>query len=126
MEAAWERVLSPSYSWSSRCHLPSSCPCSRDLRVALAAQDALPLLEASKGPIQASDQGQRADKARDKGKGKGSEPPSDAKDTAKAKEAEAKAKEAEAKIKKVDPKAKDTPTSQLSQKEDSSPPKAKA
>ena len=57
---------------------------------------------------------------------KGPNPPSEAKDAAKAKEAEAKAKEAEAKIKKVDPKAKDTPTSQPSQKEDSSPPKAKA
>ena len=69
---------------------------------------------------------ERTHEAKDKGKGKGSKPPSNAKDAAKAKEAEAKAKEAEAKIKKVDPKAKDTPTSQLSQKEDSSPPKAKA
>ena len=126
MEAAWERVLSPSYSWSSRCHLPSSCPCSRDLKAALTAQDALPLLEASKGPIQASDQGQGADRARDKGKGKGSKPPSDAKDAAKAKEVEAKAKEAEAKIKEADPKTKDASTSQPSQKEDLSPPKAKA
>ena len=67
-----------------------------------------------------------ADKARDKGKGKGSKPPSDAKDAAKAKEAEAKAKEAEAKIKEADPKTKDASTSQPSQKEDLSPTKAKA
>ena len=77
----------------------------------LTAQAALPLPEASKGPIQASDQGQGADRAKDKGKGKGSKPPSNAKDAAKAKEAEAKVKEAS--------------TSQPSQKEDPPPPKAK-
>ena len=36
------------------------------------------------------------------------------------------AKEAEAKTKEADPKAKDAPISQLSQKEDPPPPKAKA
>ena len=90
------------------------------------AQAALPLPEASKGPNQAGDQGQGADGAKDKGKGKGTKPPSEAKDPAKAKEAEAKAKEVEAKTKEADPKAKDAPTSQLSQKEDPPPPKAKA
>ena len=48
------------------------------------------------------------------------------KDAAKAKEAAAKAKEVEAKTKEADPKAKDASTSQLSQKEDPPPPKAKA
>ena len=90
------------------------------------AQAALPLPEASKGPNQAGDQGQGADGAKDKGKGKGTKPPSEAKDAAKAKEAEAKAKEVEAKTKEADPKAKDASTSQLSQKEDPPPPKAKA
>ena len=92
----------------------------------LTAQATLPLSEASKGPNQACDQGQGADRARDKGKAKGSKPPLDAKGATKAKEAEAKAKEVEAKIKKADPKAKDASTSQPSQKEDPPPPKAKA
>ena len=92
----------------------------------LTTQAALPLPEASKGPIQASDQGQGVDRARDKGKGKGSKPLSDAKDAAKAKEAKAKTKEAEAKIKEADPKTKDASTSQPRQKEDPPPPKAKA
>ena len=64
--------------------------------------------------------------AKDKGKGKETKPPSEAKDAAKAKEAATKAKETEAKTKKVDPKAKDAFISQSSQKEDSPPPKAKA
>ena len=96
------------------------------LELPLIAQAALPLPEASKGPNQAGDQGQGADGAKDKGKSKGTKPPSEAKDAAKAKEAEAKAKEVEAKTKEADPKAKDAPTSQLSQKEDPPPPKAKA
>ena len=79
-----------------------------------------------KGPSQVSDQGQRADGAKDKGKGKETKPPSNAKDSAKAKETKAKVKEAKAQIKEVDPKAKDAPTSQPSQKEDPPPPKAKA
>ena len=79
-----------------------------------------------KGPSQAGDQGQGANGAEDKGKGKWTKPLSEAKDAAKAKEAEAKAKEAEAKIKEADPKVKDAPTSQPSQKEDPYPPKAKA
>ena len=40
--------------------------------------------------------------------------------------AKAKAKETKAKTKETNPKAKDNPTSQLSQKEDPPPPKAKA
>ena len=64
--------------------------------------------------------------AKDKGKVKGTKPPSEAKDAAKAKEVEAKAKEAKAKTKEVDLKAKDAPTIQQSQKEAPSPPKAKA
>ena len=68
----------------------------------------------------------RANRAKDKCKGKGIKPPSEDKDAAKAMEAEAKAKEAEAKTKEANPKAKDAPTSQLSQKEAPPPPKAKA
>ena len=95
----------------------------------LTAQAALTLPEASKGPNQAGDQGQGADGAKDKGKGKGTKPPletkdkdkgkgtkppTEAKDVAKAKEAEAKAKEVEAKTKEANPKAKDAPTFQPS------------
>ena len=58
--------------------------------------------------------------AKDKGKGKETKPPSEAKDVA------VKAKEVEAKSKEADPKAKDAPVSQPSKKEDLSPPKAKA
>ena len=79
-----------------------------------------------KGPSQAGDQGQGANGAEDKGKGKWTKPLLEAKDAAKAKEAEAKAKEVEAKTKEADPKAKDTPPSQPRQKEDLSPPKAKS
>ena len=65
-------------------------------------------------------------KAKDKGKGKGTKPSSEAKDAAKAKEAVAKAKEVEAKTKEADPKAKDAAISQPSQKEDPPLLKAKA
>ena len=65
----------------------------------MTTQVTFPLLEASKGSIQAGDQGQEAEVAKDKGKGKGT------------------------KTEKDDPQAKDIPTSQLSQKE--GPPKAK-
>ena len=93
----------------------------------LVAQTTLLLPEASKGSSKTGDQGQGAEGAKDKGKGKGTKPPSEAKDAAKAKEAEAKAKKAEAKTKKADPKAKDAPTSQPIQKEaPPPPPKAKA
>ena len=51
-----------------------------------------------------------------KDKGKGTKPPSEAKDAAKAKEVRAKAKEVEAETKEVDPKTKDNPTIQQSQK----------
>ena len=107
----------------------------------LTAQAALPLPKTLKGPSQASDQGQGADAVNDKGRGKGTKPPLEAKDADKAKETKAKTKEAnpkakdalakakevEAKTKEVDLKAKDAPISQPSQKEDPSPsPKAKA
>ena len=65
-------------------------------------------------------------KAKDKGKGKGTKPSSEAKDAAKAKEAAAKAKEVVAKTKEADPKAMDVAISQPSQNEDLSPLKAKA
>ena len=77
-------------------------PAQETIKQPLTTQTALPLPEVSKGPSQAGDQGQGVDGAKDKGKSKGSKPPSDAKDAAKAKEAEAKAKEAEAKIKEAD------------------------
>ena len=67
-----------------------------------AIQAALPPPEASKGSSQVGDQSQRAEGDKDKDKGK----------------------EAEAKTKEADPKAKDTPTSQLSQKEDPPAPKS--
>ena len=106
----------------------------------LTIQVALLLPQASKGPSQVGDQGQGADGAKDKGKGKETKSSSEAKDAAKvkAKETEAKtketdsqakdatkakAKEIEAKTKKIDPQAKDAPASQPSQKEDL--PKAK-
>ena len=101
----------------------------------LISQTTFLLPEASKGSNETGDQGQGAEGAKDKGKGKGTKPPLEAKDAAKAKnkevdpkakEAEAKAKEAEAKTKEANPKAKDAPTSQPSQKEAPPPPKAKA
>ena len=64
--------------------------------------------------------------AKDKDKGKETNPPSEAKDAVKAKEAAAKAKETEAKTKEVDPKAKNALISEPSQKEDPPPPEAKA
>ena len=64
--------------------------------------------------------------AKDKGKGKDTKPPSEAKDAAKAKDAAARVKEAEAKSREADPKAKDAPVSQPSKKEDLPPQKAKA
>lgn len=98
----------------------------------LTAQATLSLPKASKGPSQACDQGQGAEVAKDKGKGKETKHPLEVKDAAKAKDATkakdgaTKPKETEAKTKEVDPKAKDTPASQPSQKEDPPPPKAKA
>ena len=92
----------------------------------LVAQTALPPPEALKGSSETGNQGQGAEGAKDKGKGKGTKPLLEAKDVAKAKEVKAKAKEAEAKTKEVNLKAKDTPTFQQSQKEAPPPPKAKA
>ncbi|XP_030930486.1 MARCKS-related protein 1-A-like [Quercus lobata] len=92
----------------------------------LTIQAALPLPKASKGSSQAGNQSQGDEGDKDKGKGKEKKPSSEAKDTAKDKEAAAKVKEAEAKTKEADPKAKDTPTSQPSQKDDPPAPKAKA
>ena len=77
----------------------------------LTTQATLPLPEVSKRSSQAGDQGQVAEVAKDKGKGKEIKPPSEAKDAAKAKEVAVKAKETEAKTKEVDPKAKDAPVS---------------
>ena len=79
----------------------------------LAIQADLPLPEASKGPSQASDQGQGVEGAKDKGKGKETKPLAEAKDDAKAK-----AQETEAKTKEIDLKAKDVPPSKLGQKKD--------
>nr|XP_023891468.1 uncharacterized protein LOC112003488 [Quercus suber] len=68
----------------------------------------------------------RAEVAKDKGQGKETKPPSEAKDAAKTKDAaKAKAKEAEANSKKVDPELKDTFAFQSTKKEDPPPPKAK-
>ena len=77
-----------------------------------------------KGSSETGDQSQGVERAKDKGKG--TKPPSEAKDATKAKEVEAKAKEVEAKTKEANPKAKDALTIQQSQKEAPSPPKAKA
>ena len=92
----------------------------------MTTQVTFPLPESSKGSSQVGDQGQGAEVAKDKDKGKETKPPSEAKDAAKAKEAAAKAKETEAKTKEVDPKAKNVLISEPSQKEDPPPPKAKA
>ena len=129
VDSAWRQPESIYYH-PDICEVPSAIPSPPTLALEileqpLAAQAALPLPEASKGPSQAGDQGQGADGAKDKDKGKGTKPPLEAKDAAKAKEVEVKAKEAEAKTKAIDPKAKDPPTSQSSQKEDPPPPKAK-
>ena len=92
----------------------------------MTTQVTFPLLKSSKGSSQAGDQGQGAEVAKDKDKGKETKPPLEAKDAAKAKETAAKAKETEAKAKEVDPKAKNALISELSQKEDPPPPNAKA
>ena len=63
---------------------------------------------------------------KDKGKGKETKPPLEAKDAAKAENAAVKEKEAEARSKEADPKATDAPASQLSKKKDPPPLKAKA
>jgi len=91
----------------------------------LTAQATLPLPKASKGFSQAGDQGQEAEVAKDKGKGKETKPPSKTEVAAKAKEAAIKAKETDSKTKGIDPMAKDISASQPSQKEDPPPPKAK-
>ena len=94
----------------------------------LVAQTALPPPEVLKRSSETGDQGQGAEGAKEKGKGKGTrtKPPLEAKDATKAKEAEAKAKEVEAKTKEADLKANDAPTTQQSQKEAPLPPKTKA
>ena len=79
----------------------------------LTTQAALTLLEAVKGPSQASDQSQRVGGAKDKGKDKETRFPTVAKDAAKAK-----TQETEARNKEIDPKAKDVLPSKPSQKED--------
>ena len=77
----------------------------------LTTQAALSLPKASKGSSQAGDQDQRAEVAKDKGKGKEIKSPSEAKDATKAKEAANKARGTEAKTKEINPKAKDTSAS---------------
>ena len=77
----------------------------------MTTQATLPLPEVSKRSSQAGDQGQVAKVAKDKGKGKETKPPLEAKDVAKAKEVAVKEKETEAKTKEVDPKAKDASVS---------------
>ena len=86
------------------------------------AQALFPPSKASKGSSQAGDQGQGAEVAKDKGKGKEAKPPSEAKDATKTKDVAVKAKKAEAKSKEADPKAKVAPASQPSKKEDPHPP----
>ena len=117
-DSAWRQLGSIYYHPDIRkipgAILPPSALVLEASKQALATQTALPLPTASKGPSQAGDQCQGANRAKDKCKGKGAKPPSEDKNAAKAMEAEAKAKEAEAKTKEVDPKAKDAPTSQLS------------
>ena len=118
LDSAWRQLGSIYYHPDIRkipgAILPPSALVLEASKQALATQTALPLPTASKGPRQAGDQRQGANRAKDKCKGKGAKPPSEDKNAAKAMEAEAKAKEAEAKTKEVDPKAKDAPTSQLS------------
>ena len=93
---------------------PTAAP--ESFKQPLAIPNALLLPKISKGSSQASDQGQRAEGEKGKDKDKGKKPSTKAKDAAKVKEVEAGTQE-------VDPKAKDTPSSQPSQKED---PPAKA
>ena len=62
----------------------------------MVAQTTIPPPKALKGSSETGDQGQKA-----KDKGKGTKPPLEAKDAAKAKEVEAKAKEAKAKTKEI-------------------------
>ncbi|XP_030931024.1 MAP7 domain-containing protein 1-like [Quercus lobata] len=97
-------------------------------RARRSAKAILPPSEASKGSGQAGDQGQGAEVAKDKGKGKKVKPPLEAKDATKvkdvaeAKDTAVKAKEAEARSKEADPKATNAPAPQPSKKEDPSPP----
>ena len=89
----------------------------------MTVQATLPPLEASKGPSQVGDQGQRAEVAKDKGKSKETKPRSKAKDAAEAKDAATKAKEVEFKSMEADPEDKDVSASQPSKKEDLPPPR---
>ena len=63
---------------------------------------------------------------KDKGKGKETKSPLEAKDAAKVENAAVKEKKAEARSKEADPKATDAPASQPSKKKDPPPLKAKA
>jgi len=94
------------------------------LELPFITQASLSPSEVSKGLGQVGDQGQGAEVAKDKGKGKEVKPPSEDKVAPKAKDAAAtKAKKAEAKSKDAHLKAKDASVSQLGNKEDL-PPKA--
>ena len=107
--------------------LPSpSTPTPESSEQPLTAQALLPPPVASKGSCHAGDQVHGVEVAKDKGKGKETKPPSEAKNAAKAEDATVKAKEAETRSKEADPKAKDALTSQPSKKEDPAPPKIKA
>ena len=109
-----EKVYCPPKIREVSIALPSTSAITPDFsEQPLSIQADFPLPEASKGPSQAGDQGQGAEGAKDKGKGKETKPPVEAKDDAKAK-----AQETEAKTKEIDPKAKDVPFSKPSQKED--------
>ena len=101
VEATWAHILSPRYSWSFRCHPFSPYPCSKDFGATSNCPGCSPLLEASIGPNQASDQGQRADGAKDKGKGKGTKPPSKAKDAAKARKLKLRQRKQKPRLKKL-------------------------
>ena len=104
MEAATECLLSYWDTWSPSCPPISSALALESTKQLLTVQATLPPLEASKGPSQVGDQGQRAEVAKDKGKSKETEPRSEAKDVAtKAKEVEFKSKEADLRTKMILP-----------------------
>ena len=97
------------------------------LEFPLITQASLPPSEVSKVLGQIGDQGQGAEVAKDKGKGKEVKPPSEdkvapkAKDAIETKDVAAKVKEVKAKSKDAHLKAKDAPVSQLGNKKDPHP-----
>ena len=126
MEEGWEHLLPCRYSWGSSCTPSSYCPCPNLLQ-ATTTQAPLPLAEVPKRPGKANDQGQEAEVAKNKSKGKEVKLPLKAKGsktTLKVKDSILKVKEADPKPKGVDPKPTNPPVSQPSNKVD--PPPAKA